>query len=82
MTLSSPGDMRVLALDPASGGIGFAVLEGPNRLIDWGVKSAPDRAPRYGLWLIDTLIVRYQPDVIVLEDSEARGSRRAPGSAP
>lgn len=28
---------RVLAIDPNSRGFGFAVLEGPDRLIDWGV---------------------------------------------
>lgn len=32
-------DIRVLAIDPSTRGFGFAVLEGPNRLIDWGVKE-------------------------------------------
>ena len=32
-------DIRVLAIDPSTRGFGFAVLEGPERLIDWGVKE-------------------------------------------
>ena len=32
-------DICVLAIDPSTRGFGFAVLEGPNRLIDWGVKE-------------------------------------------
>jgi len=32
-------DIRVLAIDPSTRGFGFAVLEGPDRLIDWGVKE-------------------------------------------
>ncbi len=78
MSITSFNDVRVLALDPTSRGIGFAVLEGPHRLIDWGVKTAPDRTPHYAPWLIETLIARYEPDVIVLENCEARGSRRCP----
>jgi hypothetical protein len=32
-------DIRVLAIDPSTRGFGFAILEGPNQLIDWGVKE-------------------------------------------
>ena len=32
-------DIRVLAIDPSTRGFGYAVLEGPNRLIDWAVKE-------------------------------------------
>jgi hypothetical protein len=32
-------EIRVVAIDPATRGFGFAVLEGANRLIDWGVKE-------------------------------------------
>jgi len=30
---------RVLAIDPYSRGVGFAVLEGPECLIDWGIRT-------------------------------------------
>ena len=30
---------RILAIAPSSRGFGFAVLEGQEKLVDWGVKS-------------------------------------------
>ena len=39
-------DIRVLAIDPSTRGFGFAVLEGPNRLIDWGVKETKTEQKR------------------------------------
>ncbi len=69
------GDKRILAIDPASRGFGFAVLEGPRRLIDWGVKSARVDKDKRCLKLIEDLIERYEPDVIV-EDYAGKGSRR------
>lgn len=70
------GDKRVLAIDPASRGFGFAVLEGPKGLIDWGVKSARVDKDKRCLKLIEDLIERYEPDMIVVEDHVAKGSRR------
>jgi len=32
-------ERRVLAVDPLSRGVGFAVLEGNDNLIDWGIKT-------------------------------------------
>ncbi len=69
-------EKRVLAIDPSTRGFGFAVLEGPARLIDWGVKEArSDKNPK-ALRLIKDLLDRYQPDVIVVEDYSGKGSRR------
>jgi Holliday junction resolvasome RuvABC endonuclease subunit len=69
-------DIRVLAIDPSTRGFGFAVLEGPNRLIDWGVKETKKNKNARTLKLIEDLIDRYQPSVIVVEDYEEKGSRR------
>jgi len=69
-------DIRVLAIDPSTRGFGFAVLEGPNRLIDWGVKETKTDNKKKSLKLIEDLIDRYQPSVIVVEDYAGRGSRR------
>jgi Holliday junction resolvasome RuvABC endonuclease subunit len=69
-------DIRVLAIDPATRGFGFAILEGPNRLIDWGVKETKVNKSARSLKLIEDLIDRYQPSVIVVEDYEGKGSRR------
>ncbi len=69
-------DIRVLAIDPSTRGFGFAVLEGPDRLIDWGVKETQTDKKRRTLKLIDDLIDRYQPHVLVVEDYAGKGSRR------
>ena len=69
---------RVLAIDPTSKGFGYAVLEGPAVLIDWGVKHAKaDRNARC-LQQVRELIDRYQPDIFVVEDTAAKTSRRCP----
>src|SRR6266478_5960595 len=69
-------DICVLAIDPSTRGFGFAVLEGQNRLIDWGVKETKVDKKRRSLKLIEDLIDRYQPSVIVVEDYDGKGSRR------
>ena len=68
----------VLAIDPTSKGFGFAVLEGPTTLIDWGVKHATNKKDRNrtALQLAGELIRRYQPDVLAVEDTGAIGARR------
>ena len=74
--MSSPSytkDIRVLAIDPSTRGFGFAVLEGPNRLIDWGVKETKTDKKRRTLKLIEDIIDRYQPRVIVVEDYKGKG---------
>jgi hypothetical protein len=67
---------RVLALDPSTGGLGFVVLEGSQLLIDWGVQEVKDNRRNEYLRRIDVLILRYAPDVLVVEDCSARGARR------
>ena len=69
-------DICVLAIDPSTRGFGFAVLEGPNRLIDWGVKETKTDKNRRTLKIIAALIDQYEPSVIVLEDYAGKGSRR------
>src|SRR5262249_20908325 len=69
-------DIRVLAIDPSPRGFGFAVLEGPNRLIDWGVKETKTDKKKRSLQLVADLIEHNQPNVIVVEDYGAKGSRR------
>src|SRR5437870_10246103 len=69
-------DIRVLAINPSTRGFGFAVLEGPNRLIDWGVKETKKNKNTRSLKLIEDLIDRYQPNVILVEDYAGKGSRR------
>lgn len=74
MNQSPVGTARVLAIDPTSKGIGFAVLEGPDRLVAWGVKYASEN--RECRKQAAALIVRFQPDVLVVERTDVRGCRR------
>jgi Holliday junction resolvasome RuvABC endonuclease subunit len=69
-------DTRILAIDPSTRGFGFAVLEGPERLIDWGVKETKTDKNRRSLKLITELVEQYEPTMIVVEDYAGKGSRR------
>jgi hypothetical protein len=78
MTRKRTSAELALAVFPSTRGFGYAVLEGPRSLIDWGVKSA--RCPQKNLeslQKIRELAAFYRPDVLVLEDYEGPGSRRA-----
>jgi hypothetical protein len=68
--------IRVLAIDPFSRGVGFAVLEGPRCLIDWGLRTTGRADNDKAVRAIDALIGRFKPDILALEDWEAAGSRR------
>ena len=76
MSSSPTGATRILAIDPATRGFGFAVLEGSQRLIDWGVKDTKTDKKRRTLKLVGELIEWYRPGVIVLEDTSTQASRR------
>ena len=67
---------RVLAVDPFSRGVGFAVLEGPDRLIVWGLRTTVRADNAKSARVIDKLVDRFRPDVLALEDWESAGSRR------
>src|SRR5262245_39769622 len=76
MSIAYINDKRVLAIDPSTRGFGFAILEGPERLIDWGVKETKTDKKNRSLKLIADLIDQYQPSVVVVEDYVSKGSRR------
>ncbi len=67
---------RVLAIDPYSRGVGFAVLEGPHELVDWGLRTTARPDNERAVRKIRALIGRFRPDVLALEDWEAEGARR------
>ncbi|MHB8519870.1 MAG: RuvC family protein [Limisphaerales bacterium] len=76
MNRLSAKEIRALAIDPTHRGFGFAVLEGPDRLIDWGVKTVRGNKQAGCLRKVRELVDQYQPTVVVLENCAARGSRR------
>lgn len=73
-----PPPPRVLAIDPTSRGFGFAILEGPATLVDWGVSEIHGRSPGIALVKLTDLLKHYEPDVLVVEDCTDSSSRRGP----
>jgi hypothetical protein len=69
---------RLIAIDPTSEGFAFAVLEGPDRLIDWGTTKVSKLKRSEYLKRVDALFERYQPKGLVLESPRGKDSRRSP----
>lgn len=70
---------RILAIATSSRGFGYAVLEGPDTLLDWGAKEVTGSDKNAGcVKKVKELIVRHTPDVMALEDTASKDSRRAP----
>ncbi len=69
---------RVLAIDPNARGFGFIVLEGQVELIDFGLKVIRKTQDKNSACVsrIAGIIDWHQPDILVIEDYQARGCRR------
>lgn len=77
MSKSFPKASRILTIDPTVKGYAYAILEGPDALIEWGTAQvAPKHKNLACLHSIEQKIIRYQPDVLVLEDCRGKHSRR------
>ena len=69
---------RVLAIDPYALGIGFALMEGPEQLVDFGLKTIQaggDKNAR-SLANIEELVERFDPNVVVVEEYQPQDYRR------
>lgn len=77
MNKIQPKHFRILAIAPSTRGFGFAVLEGQETLVDWGVKTVQWDKNVQSLAKVEELLVLYQPGVLVLEDASAKNSRRS-----
>jgi len=69
---------RILAIAPSTRGFGYAVLEGHKELVDWGVKSVTGDKNAESIEKVEEMIAHYTPQVMVLEDTVTKGSRRSP----
>lgn len=69
--------LRILAIAPSTRGFGFAVLEGQEPLVDWGVKAVHGDKNQQCLVKLTELIAHYRPEVLVLEDVANTESRRS-----
>jgi hypothetical protein len=59
-------------------GFGFALVEGLNTLVDWGVKNVEGDKNTGSVARVKAMIAHYEPDVLALEDTLAKPFRRAP----
>lgn len=69
---------RILSIAPSTKGFGFALLEGKEKLVEWGVKAVEGDKNAASLSKIAAMIDQWKPSVIVLEDCSTKDSRRAP----
>src|ERR1035438_1516295 len=68
---------RILAIAPTTRGVGFAVLEGKDSLVDGRVKTVQEDKNANSLTKVEELIAQYQPGVLVLQDTkDSRRSQR------
>jgi hypothetical protein len=75
----TPNDpTRIFAVDPTTKGFGYAVLETPFRLVDWGLAHVSGEKESGAVARFETLLDQFRPDIVILEDSTAPGSRRRP----
>ena len=72
-----PKHPRILAIAPSTKGFGYAVLEGHMELVDWGVKYVEGDKNAGSIKKAEEMIAHYIPQVMVLEDTLAKGSRRS-----
>lgn len=75
--LSSKMWRRVLAVRPIGRGFGFAVLEGRDNLLDWGVKEPKFPDVSHSISQIRSLTDRYMPELLIIEDVRT-SQRRSP----
>lgn len=73
-----PFHNRTLAVDLASRGFGYAILDAKGRLVDWGVRRVTGDKAAESMTRIMDLLEWYAPEILVLEDCDAPTSRRAP----
>ena len=76
MTHDNPQSL-VLSIYPFSRGFGFVLFEGPQSPFDWGVKEIKEKHKNTKTFdEIKKIVDRYHPEVLVVEDTTGRDSRR------
>ena len=66
------GVLRVLALEVSYRGFAFAVLEGPEKFIDWGNKTVSGDISVF-LGKLEAILDRYRPDLVAVEEPAFSG---------
>lgn len=70
-------NVRILAIAPLSRGLGYAVMEGPDKLLASGNKAILRDKNAGALAWVNRFIQFYQPNVLVLPNVKAADTRRA-----
>lgn len=78
MLLRRSSGPLVLAIAPVRRGFGYAVFDGVQKLIDWGLYENKENNSRECLKRVRTLITWYLPDVLVLPNLARQKPKRAP----
>ena len=73
------GERRVIALDVRSRSFGFVVFEGPNEILDWGVRSFRSganavKAPAATKLL--SLLDEFTPSAVVIRERTTRSAKK------
>jgi hypothetical protein len=68
----------VLAIYPTARGFAYALFEGPLSPVDWGIaRRSGKRKIERCLRMIAALFLRYEPDLLVLQDTSPAGTLRS-----
>jgi hypothetical protein len=78
MNQTTSKHFRILAIAPFARGFGFVVMEGQKTIIECGGRVADGDKNAQSLAKMKKLLNFYRPGVLLLQDMEAKGSRRAP----
>jgi hypothetical protein len=78
MNQTSSKYFRILAVALSARGFGFVVMEGQKTIIEYGGRVAVGDKNNQSLAKMEKLLNFYRPGTLVLQDAEAKGSRRAP----
>jgi hypothetical protein len=68
----------IIGIAPARRGFGYAVFDGPHKVIDWGCHEAKQGTNRQHLKKLRSILSWYAPDVLVLPNLARQKPRRSP----
>ena len=69
---------RAVTVDVTTHGFPWAVLEGSERLVDWGISRIRKQSLTSASERVEKLLSRYEPDLLVLEEASlSRHGRKA-----
>ncbi len=77
MNRSNLKQNRILALSPSVRGLGFAVLDPQELLVDWGVKVTEGTANHISIRRMKEMIEDFEPTAVALENTAMKSSRRS-----